>query len=25
MAHKSAVQGGEVLDVPDWGDPPGRM
>ena len=21
MAHKSAVQGGEVLDVPDWGDP----
>ena len=22
MAHKSALQGGEVLEVPDWGDPP---
>jgi len=22
MAHKSAIAGGEVLDVPDWGDPP---
>ena len=22
MAHKSALRGGEVLDVPDWGDPP---
>jgi len=22
MAHKSAMQGGEVLDVPDWGDAP---
>ncbi|MCD6416414.1 MAG: Gfo/Idh/MocA family oxidoreductase [Planctomycetes bacterium] len=22
MAHKSALAGGEVLDVPDWGDPP---
>ena len=24
MAHKSALKGGEVLDVPDWGDPPGQ-
>lgn len=23
MAHKSALKGGEVLNVPDWGDPPG--
>ena len=22
-AHKSAMRDGEVLDVPDWGDPPG--
>ncbi len=22
MAHKSALRGGEVLDVPDWGDAP---
>jgi len=22
MAHKSAMRGGEVLEVPDWGDPP---
>jgi hypothetical protein len=22
MAHKSALAGGEVLEVPDWGDPP---
>lgn len=22
MAHKSALQGGALLDVPDWGDPP---
>jgi hypothetical protein len=22
MAHKSAMSGGEVLGVPDWGDPP---
>ncbi len=22
MAHKSALAGGELLDVPDWGDPP---
>ncbi len=22
MAHKSALAGGAVLDVPDWGDPP---
>lgn len=22
MAHKSALKGGELLDVPDWGDPP---
>ena len=22
MAHKSALRGGELLDVPDWGDPP---
>ena len=22
MAHKSALKEGEVLDVPDWGDPP---
>ena len=22
MAHKSAMRGGEVLGVPDWGDPP---
>ena len=22
MAHKSAQRGGEVLDVPDWGDAP---
>ena len=22
MAHKSALRDGEVLDVPDWGDPP---
>ena len=24
MAHKSAQKDGELLDVPDWGDPPGR-
>jgi len=24
MAHKSAQKEGELLDVPDWGDPPGR-
>lgn len=24
MAHKSALQGGELLSVPDWGDAPGR-
>jgi predicted dehydrogenase len=24
-AHKSALQGGALLDVPDWGDPPGRQ
>ena len=23
MAHKSALAGGEVLEVPDWGDAPG--
>ncbi|MDD4891773.1 MAG: Gfo/Idh/MocA family oxidoreductase [Phycisphaerae bacterium] len=23
MAHKSALKGGELLDVPDWGDAPG--
>ena len=22
MAHKSAMRGGEMLEVPDWGDPP---
>jgi len=22
VAHKSALRGGELLDVPDWGDPP---
>ncbi len=22
MAHKSALRDGEVLEVPDWGDPP---
>lgn len=22
MAHKSALRDGEILDVPDWGDPP---
>jgi hypothetical protein len=22
MAHKSALRGGEMLDVPDWGDAP---
>jgi predicted dehydrogenase len=24
MAHKSALRGGEILDVPDWGDAPHR-
>ena len=24
MAHKSALAGGELLDVPDWGDAPGQ-
>ncbi len=24
MAHKSAMRDGELLDVPDWGDPPQR-
>ena len=24
MAHKSALRGGELLDVPDWGDRPAR-
>ncbi|NLF39176.1 Gfo/Idh/MocA family oxidoreductase [bacterium] len=24
MAHESALRDGETLDVPDWGDPPGR-
>ncbi len=24
MAHKSALKGGELLAVPDWGDAPGR-
>lgn len=23
IAHKSALRDGEILDVPDWGDPPG--
>jgi len=22
MAHRSALRSGELLDVPDWGDPP---
>ena len=22
VAHKSALRGGELLDIPDWGDPP---
>jgi hypothetical protein len=22
MAHKSAMKDGEILEVPDWGDPP---
>lgn len=24
VAHKSALQGGKTLKVPDWGDAPGR-
>ena len=24
MAHQSALKGGETMDVPDWGDGPGR-
>jgi len=23
--HKSAIKGGELMDVPDWGDPPGSI
>lgn len=24
VAHKSALQGGELLDIPDWGNPPSK-